>query len=157
MGNGWLTNGVVIVSGEQRRDSTIQVRVSILPHGAFLVAQTVKNLFDNAGNQSLIPGWGRHPGEGNGNPLQYSCWRIPRTEEPDGLQPLGLQSWTQLTNTHTHSPPYSPSLVISIYPSNTQAVWPVVSKVWLLQAAPSFHIQRLLSHFLEIIHWSILW
>ena len=21
----------------------------------------------------LIPGWGRSPGEGNGNPLQYSC------------------------------------------------------------------------------------
>ena len=27
----------------------------------------------NAGEQSLIPGLGRSPGEGNGNPLQYSC------------------------------------------------------------------------------------
>ena len=27
----------------------------------------------NAGNMSLIPGLGRSPGEGNGNPLQYSC------------------------------------------------------------------------------------
>ena len=27
----------------------------------------------NAGNPGLIPGWGRSPGEGNGNPLQYSC------------------------------------------------------------------------------------
>ena len=26
-----------------------------------------------------IPGWGRSPGEGNGYPLQYSCWRIPWT------------------------------------------------------------------------------
>ena len=24
----------------------------------------------NAGNPGLIPGWGRSPGEGNGNPLQ---------------------------------------------------------------------------------------
>ena len=27
----------------------------------------------NAGDLGLIPGSGRSPGEGNGNPLQYSC------------------------------------------------------------------------------------
>ena len=27
----------------------------------------------NAGDPGLIPGLGRYPGEGNGNPLQYSC------------------------------------------------------------------------------------
>ena len=27
----------------------------------------------NAGDPGLIPGWGRSPGEGNGNPFQYSC------------------------------------------------------------------------------------
>ena len=27
----------------------------------------------NAGDMGLIPGSGRSPGEGNGNPLQYSC------------------------------------------------------------------------------------
>ena len=27
----------------------------------------------NAGNPGLIPGLGSSPGEGNGNPLQYSC------------------------------------------------------------------------------------
>ena len=27
----------------------------------------------NAGDPCLIPGLGRSPGEGNGNPLQYSC------------------------------------------------------------------------------------
>ena len=27
----------------------------------------------NMGDLGLIPGWGRSPGEGNGNPLQYSC------------------------------------------------------------------------------------
>ena len=29
-----------------------------------------------------IPGSGRSPGEGNGNPLQYSCLGSPMTEEP---------------------------------------------------------------------------
>ena len=28
----------------------------------------------DAGDEGLILGWGRSPGEGNGNPLQYSCW-----------------------------------------------------------------------------------
>ena len=31
-----------------------------------------------AGNLGLIPGSGRSPGEGNGNPLQYSCLGNPR-------------------------------------------------------------------------------
>ena len=30
----------------------------------------------NAGDRSSIPGSGRSPGEGNGNPLQYSCFEI---------------------------------------------------------------------------------
>ena len=30
----------------------------------------------------LIPGLGRSPEEGNGYPLWYPSWRIPRTEEP---------------------------------------------------------------------------
>ena len=33
----------------------------------------VKNPPTNAGDLCLIPGLGRSPGEGNGNPLQYSC------------------------------------------------------------------------------------
>ena len=42
----------------------------------------------NAGDLFPIPGLGRAPGEGNGYSLQYSCWRIPRTEEPGRLQQL---------------------------------------------------------------------
>ena len=33
----------------------------------------IKNLLVNAGDMGSIPGWGRSPGEGNGNPLQCSC------------------------------------------------------------------------------------
>ena len=40
----------------------------------------------NAGDLDSIPGLGRYPGEGNGNPLQFSCLAIPWTEESDGLQ-----------------------------------------------------------------------
>ena len=45
----------------------------------------------NSGDVCLIPGSGRSPGEGKGNPLQCSCLRIPWTEEPSGLQSMGLQ------------------------------------------------------------------
>ena len=31
----------------------------------------------NAGDPGWIPGWGRSPGEGNGNPFQYSCLENP--------------------------------------------------------------------------------
>ena len=37
----------------------------------------VKNLPVNAGDTGLIPSSGRCPGEGNGNPLQYSCLENP--------------------------------------------------------------------------------
>ena len=50
-----------------------------------------------------IAGWilksGRPPGKGNGNPLQYSCWEIPWTKEPGGLQFMGSQkSQTSLSD-----------------------------------------------------------
>ena len=39
----------------------------------FLGGSVAKNPPANAGDVGLTPGWGRSPGEGNGNPLQYSC------------------------------------------------------------------------------------
>ena len=39
----------------------------------FLGGLLVKTLPANAGNTGSIPGSGRSPGEGNGNPLQYFC------------------------------------------------------------------------------------
>ena len=37
----------------------------------------VKNPGANAGGAGLIPRWGRSPGEGNVNTLQYSCLGNP--------------------------------------------------------------------------------
>ena len=41
----------------------------------------VKNLPASAKGVGLIAGLGRFPGEGNGNPNQYSCLEIPQTQE----------------------------------------------------------------------------
>ena len=54
----------------------------------------------SAADLGSIPGLGRSPEEGNGNPLQYYILpgEIPWTEEPGLLQSVGLQkSWTQLS------------------------------------------------------------
>ena len=48
---------------------------------AFLVAGRVKNLPANSEDRHLILGFGRYPGGGNGNTLQYSCLGNPMDRE----------------------------------------------------------------------------
>ena len=63
----------------------------------------VKNSPANAGDTGLIPGLGRFPGGGNGNPLQYSCLKNPMDRGASWAIVLGAaKSQTQL-NTHTHT------------------------------------------------------
>ena len=73
------------------------------------MALVVKNLPANAGDvkdAGSIPGSERSPGEGHGNPLQYSCLENPMEEKPGMLQATGLkkirQDWA-CTHTHTHT------------------------------------------------------
>ena len=68
----------------------------------------VKNLPAKAGDARSIPGLGRPPGEGNGNPLQYSCLGNPMDrgawwatvhgvkKESDTTERLN-NNWTQLS------------------------------------------------------------
>ena len=49
----------------------------VCAHLGFPGGSVVKNPPANAGDVGLIPGLGRTPGEGNGNPLQYSCLGNP--------------------------------------------------------------------------------
>ena len=57
-----------------------------IPGGAELRASAC-----NAGDPRLIPGSGRSPGEGNGNPLQYSCLENPTEGASGRLQSMGSQ------------------------------------------------------------------
>ena len=54
-------------TGRKESDTTERVLMGF-PGGS-----VVKNLPAIAGDMGLIPGSGRSPGEGNGNPLHYSC------------------------------------------------------------------------------------
>ena len=54
----------------------------------------VENLPIDAGDEGdagLICGLGRSPGEGNGNPFQYSCLENPMDREAGRLQSMGSQ------------------------------------------------------------------
>ena len=58
----------------------------------------------NAGDLGSFPGSGRSPGEGNSNPLQYSCLENPLDREAwqaivDGV----TKSWTQLSDLVQHT------------------------------------------------------
>ena len=79
----------------------LQVKSSFDKH--LLIHQSIddscRNLWDfpggkesacQTGDMGSILGWGRSPGEGNGNLLQYSCL-LSWTEKPGRLQSMGLQ------------------------------------------------------------------
>ena len=52
----------------------------------------VKNPPANAGDAASIPESGRSPGEGNGNPLQYSC--LGKSMDRAAWQLQSTKSWT---------------------------------------------------------------
>ena len=87
------------------------------------MAQLVENLRASAGgarDMGSIPGWGRSLGEGNGNPLQYSClensmdrgtwWAtVPGVTESDMIECM-------YTRTHTQYLPSKPFLYTVVLP-----------------------------------------
>ena len=65
----------------------------------------VKYLPANAGDAGSVPGLGRSPGEGNGNPLQYSC--LENFMDRGVWQAAALRvtesDTTEQLSTHTHT------------------------------------------------------
>ena len=53
----------------------------------------------DARDKGSVPGSGRSPGEGNGNPVQYSCLESPVDKRSlAGYSPWGHKSQTQLSD-----------------------------------------------------------
>jgi len=82
--------------GHKESDMTGQLnnnKFSNLPRNrASQVALVVKNPPANSGDirdVDSIPGLGRSPGEGNGNPVQYSCLENPMDRSLVGCGPQG--------------------------------------------------------------------
>ena len=82
-----------------------QIKEWASPLWAFLVAQLVKNLPANAEDArdlGSILGSGRSPGEGNSNPLQYSCLGNPM-DRGVWQGPWGCKELDTTECVHTHS------------------------------------------------------
>ena len=73
----------------------MRVSASGFPDGSL-----VKNPHANARGMGSTPGSERSPGEGNDNPLQYSCPENPMDRERslEGYSPGFTKSRTQLSN-----------------------------------------------------------
>ena len=72
---------------------------------ASLVAQRVESLpAVRVGDPGWIPGKGRTPGEGNGNPLQYSCLKKSHGQRSQvGYRPKGCRFRNDWVTEHTHT------------------------------------------------------
>ena len=77
----------------------------------------VKNLPADTGDAGSVPGLGRSPGVGNGNPLQYSCLENSMDRGIWSATVHGVaKSQTQLSDYHTiHSSEGYDSAVFSIF------------------------------------------
>ena len=88
----------------------IQVVQLMKPHTFFQTFQrkvllVVKDQTAKEGDTTdtgSIPWWGRSPGEGNGNSLQYSCLENPMDREPGGFHSMGHKEPEPIEPTHTH-------------------------------------------------------
>ena len=68
----------------------------------------VKESSCNAGDLGSIPGSGRSPGEGNGNPLQYSCLENPHGQMSlASYSPWGRKELDMTTFHIFHFPEYT--------------------------------------------------
>ena len=79
------------------------VRVSYFSHSkrcvGFPGSSDGKESAYNAGDPGSIPGSGRSPGEGNGNPLQYSCLKNSMDRGAWQATVLGLTELNMTENT----------------------------------------------------------
>ena len=79
-----------------------------------------------------IPGLGRSPGEGHGNPLQYSCWRIPMDRGAWRTTVRRVsKSQTQLTTKHS-----------IVQRSKCHECWEILPSHWVISISPIQFPQR---------------
>ena len=80
----------------------------------------------DTGDAGSIPGWGRSPGVGNGNPLQYSCLRNPMDRGVWRATVHGVTTESGTTEqlsacTHTHTHTHTHTLALSLSLNSSKA------------------------------------
>ena len=83
---------------------TAQLIITLSFHKGFPGGSLVKNPPANAGDVGLIPGLGRSPGGGPGNPLKYSCLENPMDRGAwQATVHRVAKSWTPLKRLGMHA------------------------------------------------------
>ena len=98
---GELKQGPIPTSGQssESEEKHLRLRVKQLICGSLnRIGSEVKAPPCNAGDLGLTPGSGRSLGEGNGNPLQYSCLENPIDGGPLATVHGVAKSWTRLSD-----------------------------------------------------------
>ena len=95
----------------------------------------------SAGDLGSIPGLGRSPGEGDDNPLKYSCLENPMDRGAWWATVYRLaKSQTRLTDTdthtHTHTHTHPPLMLVSVLPLLLS------SSKWFSTLLPEQHFQK---------------
>ena len=86
------------------------------------MAQMVKASACNTGDPGSIPGYGRSSGEGNGNPLQFSCLE----NSMDG-EILGYSSWGRKESDMTEQFHFHLHNLLILFSFSPQPTWPKLS------------------------------
>ena len=109
------------------------------------MAQVIKNMSANAGDigdEGSIPGLGRFPGGGHGNPLQYLCQENPHGQRslvgcsPWGRKELNITEWLSTAQTEL-------AVLVWVLPLNCCVTW-----------GKSFHISEPLSSTAKWRFWT---
>ena len=101
----------------------------------------------SAGDQPrLIPGLGRSPGKGSGNPLQYSCLRNPTDR---GAWRARVHEVTRVWHNQVTKPPLPPAL-LHIWNQIAECVWREIPNYSRVQFSQSFMSNSLRPHGLQL-------
>ena len=106
-----------------------------------------------------IPGSGRVPGKGNGNALQYSCLRIPQTEEICRLQSMGLRRvghyWSDSAWTEGKNCPYI--WLRAFHIAQMVKNLPIMWETWVWSLGQEDSLEKGMATHSNILTWRIPW
>ena len=134
----WGLSSFSILSAE--RNSQLDFSSTSLLQMDFAGGSDSKASVYNTGDLSSIPGSGRFPGEGNGNPLQYCCLENPMDGGawcPWGRKELDVNEQLHFTFTFTVSKPHAlisgNSFLKAAGPDSNSAycLWPDAECLWI--------------------------
>ena len=129
-------------------------KAAILDPSASSGGSEVKASTYNAGDLGSIPGLGRSPGEGNGNPLQYSCLENPMNERAWWATVLGVTKSRILTSLSL-----SAFFIVQLTSLVAQRVkrLPIMQETWVRSLGREDPLEKEMAIHSSTLAWKIPW